>query len=108
VLFYTLRVASFFNRLISMRQVGPHVVADPLAAEEVCAAARLSVGVSADGRVAATHKAEGRALNPAHVSQMLRTARQLGVARIRQLRDVCAGQDGGAARPDAIDHPLFA
>jgi len=93
---------------ITLAQVGQGVVADALAAEEACAAARLSIGVSEAGRVAATHKADGRALNPTLVSQMLKAACKLGVSRIKQLRAACAEEIAARNPAHVLDYPLFA
>lgn len=70
---------------VSLTKVGPCFIADACLEEEQCMAMRISVTVDRQGRIGGVDKMGAGGLAPSGLSEMLRSARKIGLELHRQL-----------------------
>lgn len=74
-----------FPVLVSLFQIGRLHVVDPSSHEEACARGHMLVAVNRDGRVCSVHKGGRGGVTPGVLVEMLRLARETGIAVVDAL-----------------------
>lgn len=76
---------------ITLGKIGKYYLMDPSVEEELCMQARVTVGVNAQGNVCSVQKgsvigaATSCGINPSELNKMIQSARQIGLALLKQL-----------------------
>jgi exosome complex component RRP42 len=87
---------SNFPVLVSLFQIGELHVVDASAEEEACARGHMLVAVNKAGSVCSVHKGGRGGVTPAVLVEMLRLAREKGVALVETLDNKLASLVGGS------------